>query len=186
MKTNFILTLAALVLGISAAFTNFEEKNGFYPDWKFRKGKIEGSRVKYVSPGHLAGLLRQKEQGIVIMDVRDEQDYSSYHIPGAERFDPLQMSDARQAGKKVIIYGATQDSYAEVLKELSGKGVFLLKGGLEDWYSIVLFPDFSIFKVRNRDVLERIISTSGYFGGKPLNTGSLNLETRSSRFREGC
>jgi len=186
VKTNFILTLAALVLGISAAFTNFEAKNNFYPDWKFQKDRIEGSRVKYVSPGHLAGLLRQKKEGIVIMDIRDGQDYFTYHIPGAERFDPLKMSDARQAGKMVILYGASQDSYGEVLQEISGKGVFLLKGGLEDWYSIVLFPDFSMLKVRNRDVLERILSTSSYFGGKPQSMGSLNLETRSSRFREGC
>jgi len=186
MKANFILTISALLLGISAAFTNFEAKNNYYPDWKFQKDKIDGIRVKYVSANHLAGMLRKKEQGIIIMDVRDIQDYSSYHIPGAVSFDPLIMADARQKGEMVILYGATQDSNTEVLQDIPGKGVFLLKGGLEDWYNIVLFPDLGVLNIRNRDVLERVISTSSYFGGKPVNMESLNLETRSSRFREGC
>jgi len=186
MRVNFILTVAALVLGISAALTDFEERNGFYPDWKFRKDRIDGHRVEYISAVQLAGLLRQKDQGILVMDIRDPGDFADYHIPGSVLFDPQLLSQAKQKGKKVILYGSGQDPYAQLVREIPVKGIYLLGGGLDAWYDTVLFPDFSRYRVRNREVLQEILSTSVYFGGKAVNTESLNLTQRSGRFREGC
>ena len=68
---------------------------------------------------------------------------------------------------------------------LPGK-VYVLKGGIDAWYSLVLFPDFIEYQVRNNEKLEQIISRSMYFGGSPRNTQLLNITVRESRYREGC
>ena len=185
MKTNHILVLLALVGGLAAAFTSFSTKNDLYPTWKYKSERIKGGKVDYISATHLADLLYRKDLGIILLDLRPEKDYQSYHIPTAR---PLGKGTLDRDRKKptYIVYG--QDPELErrnQVDELSGK-VYVLRGGMEAWYSLVLFPDFKEYRVRNRDQLEHILTRSKFFGGVPGNTQLLNIEQRQSSYREGC
>ncbi len=95
-------------------------------------------------------------------------------------------SKAADKSSTVILYGQEEnDELYKLAQELPGR-VYVLKGGMEAWYSLVLFPDFTIFHVRNSDQLDLIFRRSGFFGGKPQNTQLLNLDVRENRYREGC
>ena len=186
MKINHILASLAIIGGISAAFTNHSEKNNLYPTWKNDKDKIQGEKVHVISATYLADLLYQKEQGITILDTRDAEAFENYHIPSAKSHDPGDVMSEEDLGSPIVIYGMENDPQVlELADALSGK-VYILKGGIEAWYDLVLFPDFNEYQVRNVDKLEHIVNRSRYFGGSPGNTQLLNITVRESRFREGC
>jgi rhodanese-related sulfurtransferase len=184
MKTNQILALLAILGGFTAAFTSFSVKNDLYPTWKYESERVKGGKISYISAPHLADILYRKDQ-IVLLDLRAEDVYRTYHIPTALPFDKL---DRNGDTKKIsyVVYGREQDVEGQELPEgLSGR-IYVLKGGLEAWQTQVLFPDFAKYKVRNREALEHIIRRSKYFGGSPGNTQLLNIEQRQSSYREGC
>ena len=186
MKTNHILAILAIVGGVAAAFTNYSEKNDLYPDWKYQKEQIEGRSVRFISAPYLADLLYNKEKDLTILDAREWNAYENYHIPLALQYETGMEPNADIASGITVIYGEAGDqSLYKLAKELPGR-VYLLKGGLEEWYSLVLFPDFTTFHVRNSDQLDHILRRSGFFGGKPQNTQILNINVRESRYREGC
>ena len=186
MKINHILASLAIIGGISAAFTNHSERNHLYPTWKHDKDRIQGEKVHFISATHLADLLYQKEQGITILDARDMEDFENYHIPLAKSHDPGDKIPDGDLGSPIVIYGMENDPQLPELSDaLSGK-VYILKGGIEAWYNLVLFPDFNEYQVRNSDKLEQIIIRSRYFGGTPRNTQLLNITMRESSYREGC
>lgn len=186
MKINYILALLAVVGGLSAAFTSHSARNHLYPTWSFEKDRVEGEKVRYISAHHLADLLYEK-QAVILMDTRDEEAYDAYHIPTAER-----LPEGRQSPEKgtkegiMVLYGQEEDPQLyQMARELPGR-VFVLKGGMEAWTSMVLFPDLMAYRVRNSDQLMFIIRRSGFFGGEPQNTQLLNINLREDRYREGC
>ncbi|MDF1575213.1 MAG: rhodanese-like domain-containing protein [Bacteroidales bacterium] len=186
MKINHLLAILAILAGISAAFTYHAGKNGLYPDWKFHKERLEGKRLGFISAHHLADLLYSKEDGIKLLDTRAKKDYEHYHIPRALWFDPGKGREKGQGAGIIIVYGEDEENGPyELARELPGK-VYVLKGGMDAWHSLVLFPDFQTFHVRNSDLLEHVLRRSGFFGGKAQNTQLLNIEVRESRYREGC
>lgn len=186
MKINHILASLAILAGILAAFTNHSERNHLYPTWKYEKDRIQGERVHFISATHLADLLYQKKEGITILDLRDEQAFREYHIPLAKSLDQDDKMPEGDLGSQLIIYGVEGDPQLNQLSGALPGEVYVLKGGIEAWYKLVLFPDFIEYQVRNNDKLEQIIIRSGYFGGSPRNTQLLNIELRESSYREGC
>ena len=184
MKTNYILAILALVGGLSAAFTNYSSRNNMYPTWKFDSDRIEGKKVEVISASHMADLLYMKDQGFVLLDARDEVSYAEYHIPTALRYKKGD-ADPGEENSWFILYGMPDEKIADLSDGLPGK-VFVLKGGMDAWYSEVIFPDFLQFRIRNKNMLEQIIHRSRYFGGTPGNTQHLNINVRESRYREGC
>ena len=186
MKVNHILAILAIIGGISAAFTRHAEQNDLYPDWTFRKERIDGRKVRSISASHLADLLYQKAQNILIYDLRPWEAYESYHIPQALLYDQGMGTKAGFSPGIIIVYDKAKDGWPDKLPDKLPGRVYMLKGGIEAWYSQVLFPDFLNYRVRNRDQLEHILRRSRFFGGEPQNTQVLNIEVRESRYREGC
>jgi rhodanese-related sulfurtransferase len=186
MKTNYILAIASFIIGISAVFTNHADKNNLYPVWKYRTDRINKEKIRLISANYLSDLIYRKEQGISILDTRSSADYEEYHIPTSIPYNEQNLLSVLKSSDKVILYGDKNYNYlSEIPANLSGK-IYNLSGGVDKWYSMVLFPDFSKIHVRNKQTLEKIINRSGYFGGTPQNINLLNISTRSSRFREGC
>jgi hypothetical protein len=186
MKVNRILAILAIIAGISAAFTRHAEHNDLYPDWAFRKERVDGEKIRYISASHLANLLYQKDQNILIYDLRPWEDYSSYHIPQALSYDKGMGTKAGVSPGTIIVYDTEEGRRLEKLSDVLPGKVYVLKGGIEAWYSQVLFPDFLKNHVRNRDRLDHILRRSRFFGGEPQNTQVLNIEAREDRYREGC
>ena len=187
MKINYILAILATVGGLSAAFTNHSEKNNFYPTWKTDNARVEGQKVDHISVMEVADLLFHKTEAVNILDVRDKENYEAYHLPTAIHFENGDSNSARDLSGKIILYGSGDDEkkLSKIDDDLPGK-VYIMKGGLEEWYSLILFPDFLVYKVRNQDRLIQIINRSRYFGGSPKNSQLLNINVRKSRYREGC
>ena len=141
MKINRILALLALVGGLTAAFTAFPEKNGLYPDWRTEKARIEGHRVHFISAPYLAERMYRKDK-LVLLDVRDREQFESYHLPRAMHVH-AEESEVDPGGGPFVLYGKHTESIPEEwLTGLKGK-VYVLKGGMEAWHNQVLFPDFS-------------------------------------------
>lgn len=185
MKTNYILAVLAILGGISAAFTNHSRHNDMYPDWNFRTEQVDGKRVRFISAPHLADLIYSKKENILIFDGREWNAYEKYHIPRAL---PLDTGPGAMKGVQgtTVIYGSEENSdLVRKADELPGR-VYLLKGGMESWYSLVLFPDFARDHIRNGDQLDYILRRSLFFGGQPRNTQLLNIDERERRYREGC
>jgi hypothetical protein len=186
MKTNYILVIVSFIIGISAVFTNHADKNNLYPTWKYTTNRINKEKIKLISAYYLADLVYRKEPGITIMDTRSSDEYEEYHIPTSVPYNEQNLLSMLKSSDKVILYGDKNYNYLSQLPvNLSGK-IYNLSGGVDEWFSMVLFPDFRKIKVRNKQALEKIIDRSRYFGGTPQNTDLLNISKRSSRFREGC
>lgn len=186
MKTNYILALLAIVGGLFAAFTDHSDRNGLYPSWKYEKDRLDGKKIHYISATHLAELLYTKEEGIEILDVRDEDKFEAYHLPLARSVAEAETAFDRDGKGPVIIYGSAADRQPEEMAASLKGEVYVLKGGIEEWYSLVLFPDFTEYRVRNSEKLEQVLQRSRYFGGSPRNTQLLNITVRETRYREGC
>ena len=185
MKTNHIFAILAILAGIFAAFTSHSVKNSLYPTWKFEKAQVEGERVRYVSAMHLANLLYHK-QPVFLLDAREWKAYESYHIPTALHHNVDQKAEGKRGASMVVLYGSAEDpELYKMANKLPGK-VYVLKGGLEAWYSMVLFPDMVQYRVRNSDQLMFILRRCSFFGGEAQNTQLLNINVRESRYREGC
>jgi hypothetical protein len=186
MKTNYILAITTFIIGISAVFTNHADRNNIYPAWKYRTDRIDKEKIRLISANYLSDLIYRKQQGITILDTRSSPEYEEYHIPTSVPYNEQDLLSVLKSSEKVILYGDGNYSYlSEIPANLSGK-IYNLSGGADEWFSMVLFPDFSKIHVRNRQTLEKIIDRSRYFGGTPQNANLLNISTRSSRFREGC
>jgi rhodanese-related sulfurtransferase len=186
MRTNHILALLAIVGGVAAAFTNYSEKIDLYPDWKFKKERMEGHGIRFISAPHLADLVFSKDQNLLLFDTREWKDYENYHIPLALQYDRELVSKAGIKPGIIVLYGEEGNAAIDALaRDLPGR-VYLLEGGLEAWNSLVLFPDFMKVHVRNSDQVDHILRRSGFFGGKPLNTQVLNINVKEDRYREGC
>lgn len=185
MKINYFLAILAVVAGVSAAFTHQSDRNQLYPTRKFESARINGERVHYITAHHLADLLYEKEP-LTIQDAREKKAYEEYHIPTARPYEAGQAVNGDQDAGMLVLYGsAGDDNLYTLASEVSGK-VYVVKGGLEAWYSLVLFPDILKHKIRNADQLRYIVRRAGFFGGQAQNTQLLNLSVRESRFREGC
>ena len=185
MKTNHIFALLAILAGLTAAFTSHSEKNSLYPTWKFEKAHVEGERVRYISPHHLANLLYQK-QSVSILDARDWKAYEDYHIPTSLHYNAGQKTGSKKESGMVVLYGSAEDKdLYKMARSLPGR-VYVLNGGMKAWHSMVLFPDLLQYQVRNSDQLMYIMRRAGFFGGEPQNTQLLNINVRESRYREGC
>jgi len=185
MKTNHFLAILAIVAGVSAAFTHYSEKNQLYPTRKFEKARVNGERVQLITAHHLANLLYEKEP-VTLLDARDKKAFEEYHIPTARPYDAGQEVNSDQDAGMVVLYGSAEEENLYTLaNDLEGK-VYVLKGGMEAWYSLVLFPDMVEYRVRNTDQLRYIVRRTNFFGGQAQNTQLLNLNVRESRYREGC
>jgi hypothetical protein len=186
MKTNHILAILAIVGGTTAAFTKYSVTNDLYPDWKYQKERVDGKKIRFISAQHLADLIYTKEENMIILDTREWEAYEHYHIPTALQYQDGLISETDFKPGVVVLYGEGKNSALyNLADDLPGR-VFILKDGMEAWYSVVLFPDFMKLRVRNSDQLDHILSRSGFFGGKPQNIQLLHINQRKENYREGC
>lgn len=113
----------------------------------------ENVKQKYGGVDHLStGALTQALKGgedILLLDVREKQEFAVSHIPGAVRVDPgmwrwnfMQKFAGQARGKKVIFYcsvGVRSSELAErvsqALKDQGAAGVYNLDGGVFAWHN---------------------------------------------------
>lgn len=109
-----------------------------------------------------------------LIDVRNEQAYATYHIPGAERAPVAALPDDPLArNEKIVLYSDDGVQAAQawfLLKARGYAGVYILQGGLDAWVDTVLFPSLSDDPAqKTRDA--RLAAISAHFGGRPKAGG---------------
>jgi rhodanese-related sulfurtransferase len=105
-------------------------------------------KVPLVAPADL-DKLEKSGTGVVILDVRSEQEFAVSHIAGAQRVDPgLSAAQFKAtlggqiAGKTIVVYcsvgqrsSTLADRIGDVAKQYGADGVYNLQGGIFRWHN---------------------------------------------------
>ena len=130
--------------------------------------------VDHVAPLELADWIIAARSDYRLVDVRSEQAYATYHIPGAELAPVSALEDyPLMRNEKIVLYSDDGVHAAQawfLLKARGYPGVYILSGGLDAWVNTVLFPALGDDPAaKERD--DRLAAVSAYFGGKPKTGG---------------
>ncbi len=86
-------------------------------------------------------VMLNKDAGIVLIDIRTNEEYMKYHIPGAVNYDytdPFFIENLAQLNRTepVIIYcrtGVKSGNTVPIMQELGFLCVFNMENGIEEW-----------------------------------------------------
>jgi rhodanese-related sulfurtransferase len=177
------MLLAALAL-IAGHPVNFIE----YPDYDIKDITIEERHIKLISVTALANWITEKRNDFIIVDMRSNELFDKYHIPDAINLE--KNTDLQSAGKlKLIFYNGGESIPANINSIFSNNnesGIYILDGGMDMWKRIILFPDLTHMKVNDKKQIEKIVSTSRYFGGRPKLPQRMQPKSSDKYLREGC
>ncbi len=142
--------------------------------------KIQDESVQ-ISVQQLADDIIQGKADFMLIDLSDSKKYEEYHIPFAVNLRLNQLTpDEVPRNERIILYSDDEIKTAQawfLLKSNNYKGVYLLKGGLDEWKKCILFPKLSEpttaeEKARNAKLAE----ISKFFGGRPQIAGAEAVE----------
>jgi rhodanese-related sulfurtransferase len=125
----------------------------------------------HVTALELAQWIKDRRQGLHVLDVRSVDEYNSYHLPTAEHLalDSVASTPFR-ADDTLVLYseGGAHAAQAWVfLRALGYQHVFFLRGGLYEWLEQVMNPTLADTTPAGRDLFARAAVLSRYFGGVP-------------------
>lgn len=169
---NGKLALIAFALGLIALFAgNPYQGTQVTLDAK-ELGMIVHSEIDHVSVEELADWIIKGRSDYRLLDLRSENDFPVYHIPTAEHVILAGLSDYPiQRNEKIILYseGGIHSAQAwMLLKAMKFRGVYILRGGLEEWQTRILFPPIPQNPTPEQaSLFETIEEVSRFFGGTP-------------------
>jgi len=171
LSLNQKLAAAALALGALAVFANVTPGPLVTVHAKELLTSVE-RREDHVTPQQLAAWIVEGRGDYRLVDVRDEQAFAEYHIPGAESVPLATVADgALSRGDKVVLYGEGGIHAAQAWMVLRGLGyprVYTLLEGLSAWKDEVLFPVMPTSPDPAQQArFERAVAVAKYFGGQP-------------------
>lgn len=144
MTTNRKLGLVLVLLGLLAAFAGSPYSGGKVSMDTVELARVVEKEADHVSPEEMADWIIQGKADFRLVDLRTEQEFAEYHIPGAENIRLTGLADAGlQRNEKIVLYseGGIHSAQAwMLLKARDYRGVYMLRGGLEEWKDRVLFP----------------------------------------------
>lgn len=138
--------------------------------------------VDHVSPEELAGWIILGKSDYRLVDLRTEKEYAEYHIPSAENLTLTSLNDGTlQRNEKIVLYsdGGIHSAQAWfLLKAKQYKGVYILRGGLEEWKDRILFPQLpENSSPAEIAAFEQSKFVSKFFGGSPQIGGVAGTAT---------
>ncbi len=130
------------------------------------------NEVDHVNVDDLADWIIKGKSDYRLIDIRSEKEFSNYSIPGSENIPINSLLDGNLSrNEKIILYseGGIHSAQAWfLLKAKEFKNVYILRGGLEEWNDVVLFPKLSANASEQEKARFEISSAvSRYFGGTP-------------------
>jgi len=115
-----------------------------------------------------------------LIDLRGSEKYAEYNIPGSENIPVGELFDSGlMRNENIILYSdgealATQAWF--ILKADDYKTVSIIKGGIKNWESEILFPELPSNATKDQLAdFKKIKEVSKFFGGQP-QTGSETKE----------
>ena len=171
LTLNQKLALGAVVLGAIALFATPYPGSSVTLDAK-ELALAVAKEADHVEAPELAAWIIESRADYRLVDLRSESEYAEYHIPGAVNVPMGSLTDAGLGRQETLVLysdGGIHSAQAWMLLKAQGyKGVYMLKGGLEEWKDRVVFPvlaDNPTPDERPRD--ERLRTISTFFGGQP-------------------
>ncbi len=151
MDFRYKFSIVLIVLGLISAIMSFGGKNSSsLPAEEILAVMLNGDYA--ISPDELAGMVVDQDSGIQIVDVRNPEQYKFESLPGALNLPlsgllfPEYKSLFTDGSIKTVFYSDDEllSTRAWMLAMQKGyRNVYLLKGGLREWDSIVMKSEFS-------------------------------------------
>jgi rhodanese-related sulfurtransferase len=150
---------------------------------------INETTIQTIDVEEVAQMILSRKKDFTIVDLRTYDKFEKYHIPASLNYsNSLSLSEMGSSGKKIIFYNQgnrINEKVAEKINSELSDFAFFLEGGLNSWYSKILFPNLNIprgLSPKEKDNAER---RSRYFGGtaKMKKTDIIKGE---KYMREGC
>jgi uncharacterized protein len=135
--------------------------------------RIVQTETDHVSVEELADWIIQGKADFRLIDLRTGAEYTQYHIPGAENVLITALPEyGLLRNEKIILYseGGIHSAQAWfLLKARDYHGVYILRGGLDEWKDRVLFPKIPENATPEQTAaFEKMKQVSTFFGGTPL------------------
>ncbi len=210
LSLNKKLALVAVTLGVIALFAG-DPYGG--TTIKVNEKDIALSTVgnaDKVTVTELADWIIKGKSDFELIDLRSEEKYNEYTIPGSQSIPLPQLSSSDLLRNQKIVLFSDDDVASSqawfILKSKKYKGVYILDGGLEAWKENVLFPKAPVNGSKDELVqFEKMKEVAKYFGGQaqtdssvtetkqqiklpsaPVNTNKTSAPTGKKKKREGC
>lgn len=151
------------------------------------------SEADHIDALDLARLIKSREPGLRILDLREKLDTSTYLIPGAVALSVRDLDTVRvEPGERLVLYsdGGAHAAQAWVLLRVRGiRDVLVLKDGMAAWEDEVLSPLLpSVPDDSARSRFKQAKDLSLWFGGFPrlVPDDSAPASTPRARRRRTC
>lgn len=127
----------------------------------------------HISAAELADRLIKDQRDFELVDIRDEQDFSSGHIQGALHIPLARLIAADSlarlpAGRTIVVYsnGSAHAAQAALLLNLTGRNALALLGGYNYWQAYLHDPEKAGIAEMDPAERERYKAVSCYFAGE--------------------
>lgn len=177
LSLNAWLGLIVICLGVAGLFFGNPYNRATATIDTAELAEIVQREVDHVSPEQLADWIIQGTTDYRLIDLRTDAEYGQYHIPGAENVGITGLADhGLLRNEKIILYseGGIHSAQAWFLLRAKGyEGVYILRGGLEQWKDSVLFPSLpASASPAQRVTFAKMAEVSKFFGGQPQGGGA--------------
>lgn len=178
LSLNKKLALIAVILGLLALFAG-DPYDG--TTIKVNEKDIALSTVgnsDKVSVTDIADWIIKSKSDFELIDLRSEDKYNEYTIPGSQSIPLPQISSSDLLRNQKIVLFSDDDIAASqawfILKSKKYKGVYILDGGLEAWKEKVLFPKAPLNGGKDDlAAFEKMKEVAKYFGGQAQTDSSI-------------
>ena len=179
LSLNKKLALIAAILGVIAIFAG-NPYGG--TTLKVNEKDIALSTVgnsDKIAVTDLADWIIKNKSDFELIDLRSEDKFNEYTIPGARNIPLKQIpSSDLLRNQKIILFSDDNIAAAQgwfILKSKNYKGVYILDGGLEAWKDKVLFPKApSSGSKEDLAQFEKMKEVAKYFGGEAQTDGTVS------------
>jgi len=210
LSLNKRLALIGIALGVIALFAG-DPYGG--TTIKVNEKSIALSTVDNsdkVSVTELADWIIKDKSDFELVDLRSEEKYNEYTIPGSQCIPLPQISSSDLLrNQKIILFSDDVVAASQawfILKSKNYKGVYILDGGLNAWKEKILFPKAPVNDSKDELAeFEKMKEVAKFFGGQaqtdssvtevkqeiklPTTTGGTTkttAPTAKKKKREGC
>jgi rhodanese-related sulfurtransferase len=158
MNSREKLSAGLLCLGIIVALLPLSASRSFsVKPQKLAAGLFDEN--SYFTVDQVARFLISEDSTVLIFDLRSQDDFSIVNIPGSinipysELLNEPERYFADRNTRKILYSNSDRDAnYAyTILKGLNFKNVFVMKGGLNEWFSAIMNSSFSGDKISARE-----------------------------------
>lgn len=180
------LAVIAFALGFIALFAGNPYQGTHVTLDAKELGLIVDRELDHVTVEELADWIIKGRTDYRLLDLRPEQDFSTYHIPTAEQVTLAGLNEYPiQRNETIVLYseGGIHSAQAwMLLKAMKFRGAYILHGGLEEWKDRILFPSLPDHPTPEQaSMVEAMKEVSRHFGGSPEDRSRESASSSPSR-----